>query len=285
MLYGMKKVLGALCFSTAMLSLPFFVERANGSFRLAKIAIKLPSDPAWDSPLHSPEARDVLSNPFSYVSRGAQAYVFASEDGQFVLKLFRGSPRSHRWNRYLRHRFLGKKERRGVLEKIPALFAACQLAYTKVPELTGLVYMHLNATKDLLPNTFLINGMKKKIPIDLNHCRFVLQKKGRPIRDSFLEAVHANDQAKYRRLARAFVSLLEERTLKNIGNLDRTIWYNFGFVGETAIEWDFGRYYYNPDFQDRSFREQEIALFTKSLQRFLDDLAPDWPVNLSEYKG
>ena len=89
-------------------------------------------------------------------------------------------------------------------------------------------------------------------------------------------------RARYRRLARAFVSLLEERTLKNIGNLDRTIWYNFGFVGETAIEWDFGRYYHNPDFHDRSFREREIQLFTKSLQRFLDDIAPDWPVDLSE---
>ncbi|HEV7738720.1 MAG TPA: hypothetical protein VGO47_15270, partial [Chlamydiales bacterium] len=164
----MRKILAALSFSAAMLSLPLFVERANGAFRLAKIAIELPFNAAWESSLPSPAEWTVLSNPFSYVSRGAQAYVFASEDGQFVLKVFRGSPRSHCWNRYLRSYFLGKRERRSVSEKIPALFAACQLAYTKVPELTGLVYMHLNATKDLLPKTLLINGMKRKIPIDLN---------------------------------------------------------------------------------------------------------------------
>ena len=279
MLYWMRKVLRALIFTISMISLPFFVERGNGAFRLSKIAIELPFNPSWESPPLSPEVSAVLSHPFSYLSKGAQAYVFTSEDGQYVLKVFRGSPRSHPWNRILRHQLLGKRERRSAIAKLPPLFAACQLANT-VPELTGLVYMHLNATKNGLPKIHLINGMKKKIPIDLNQCRFVLQKKGRPLAEHFLAAVEANDQAKCRRLAQSFVSLLEERTLRNIGNLDRTIWYNFGFVGEKAIEWDFGRYYLNPDFQDQVCRDQEIQLFTRSLQLFLDEIAPHWPVNL-----
>jgi hypothetical protein len=279
----MRKIVPALCFSAAMLFLPFWVERVNGTFRLVKVAIDIPFNPAWKSDLLSNDVRSVFSRPFFYLGRGAQAFVFESEDGRFVLKLFRGSPRIHPWMRFVRNTLRGKKERTSVKDKIPPLFAACKLAYTEARALTGIVYMHLNTTTNELQSTFLINRMKRKIPVDLNQCRFVLQKKGRSISDGFMDAIEKKDRGKYVRLAQSVVSLLKERTEKKISNSDTTLWYNFGFLDETAIEWDFGRYYYNPDLNQLPVREQEMRFFTHSLQEFLNRAAPEWPINLEEF--
>jgi len=265
------------------LFLPFGLEKINHTFHPGKIAVDIPYNQAWDSDSPSNEISAVLARPFFYLGRGAQAFVFESEDGQFVLKLFRGTPKFHPWKRWLRKTISGKKERTRLEDKIPPLFGACQMAYTELRDWTGLVYMHLNPTTDLLPSSRLVSGFRRNTRVNLNQSRFVLQKKGDSIADTFLDAIEKNDRDKAVRLVRSFASLLEERSLKNISNSDKTLWYNFGFVGETAIEWDFGRYYYNPDLQTKSGREKEVAEFRESLQEFLDTKAADWAIQVKDF--
>ena len=278
----MRKILLALLFSASMIYLPCWIEQANDSFRLTKVSIDVPFNPSWTSEPPSSEIQTLFSGPFHYLGKGAQAFVFESEDGRFVLKLFRGSPKIHPWMHWVCKRVMGKRDRKTALEKIPPLFDACLLAYNQASDLTGLIYLHLNATKSLLPSIDLVNRVKKTIPIDLNKYRFVVQKKGKPIGEVFRDAIENQDKEKCIRLAKSVISLLKERTSRNIGNLDKTLWYNFGFVGETAIEWDFGRYYSNPNFTDPLSREREIRIFTNSLQTFLQQNAPDWSINLDK---
>jgi hypothetical protein len=273
----------AACFSAALLLLPFGLEKVNHTFHPGKIAVNIPYNPTWDSDFPSNEISAVLARPFFYLGRGAQAFVFESEDGKFVLKLFRGTPKFHPWKRWLRTTLSGKKERTRLEDKIPPLFNACQMAYTELRDWTGLVYMHLNPTKDLLPTSRLVSCLRRSTRVDLNQSRFVLQKKGKTIADTFQYAIENNDREKGVRLVRSFASLLQERSRKNISNSDKTLWTNFGFVGETAIEWDFGRYYYNPDLQTNGGREKEVAVFRESLQEFLDTHANHWAIQVKDF--
>ena len=57
---------------------------------------------------------------------------------------------------------------------------------------------------------------------------------------------------------------------------------NFGFLGETAIEWDFGNYATNASLEEKSLREAEIQIFTRNFQEFLDRTSSDWQVMLTE---
>jgi len=282
----MKKALLVLFFSAAMIYLPCWIEQANGSFRLAKIAIDVPFNPAWEAEPPSQELTAILSSllakPFFYLGRGAQAFVFESEDGQYVIKLFRSSPKIHPWRQFIRKNFLKRRDRRTAEQKIQLLFRACKLAYTKAPDLTGLQYIHLNSTKYLPPSTYLVNRMGRKIPVDLNRCRFAIQKKGVSVSQTFAEAIREKDKEKYLRLASSFVSLVQERASRNISNLDKKMGENFGFLGETAIEWDFGNYATNESLQEKSLREAEIQIFTRNFQEFLDRTSSDWQVMLTE---
>jgi len=270
---AVKVACAALLFSASMLYLPCLVEQANGSFRLTKTAIDVPFNPAWESDPPSEEFRSLLSKPFFYLGRGAQAFVFESEDRQFVLKLFRASPKMHPWRAWLRSHFLKRRDRRTAEQKIQLLFGACQLAYSKAPDLTGVVYIHLNSTNQLFPPTFLFNRLGKKIPVDLNRCRFALQKKGESVSKVFEDAIRQKDKAKYLRLAKSLEALVQERASRKLCNLDRKMGENFGFLGETAIEWDFGNYAYNLELEDLDKKEAEIRIFTKSFQEFLDRTA------------
>lgn len=180
----MKKIALAFLFSAAMIYLPCCIEQANGSFRLAKTSIDVPYNSSWESEAPTTEIRALLSKPFYYLGRGAQAFVFESEDGQYVIKLFRCSPKIHPWRGWIRKNFLKRKDRRTAEEKIQFLFGACKLAYSQAADLTGLTYIHLNPTKEL-GSTTLFNRMGRKIPVDLNRCRFAIQKKRSPCLPSF----------------------------------------------------------------------------------------------------
>jgi hypothetical protein len=279
-IFVMRKILSVLIFSAFMIYLPFLVERGNGSFRLAKTAIDVPFNPAWESDPPSPELCSILAKPFHYLSRGMQAFVFESEDGQFVIKLFRCLPKIHPWRQFIRKNFLNRKDKHTPEQKIELLFGACTLAYTEAADLTGLVYIHLNSTKELLEPTYLVNRMGRKIPVDLNRCRFAIQKKGTSVSKAFKDAICAHDRDKYIRLAQSFVSLVQERASRNISNLDQKLGDNFGFIGEQAIEWDFGRYSFNANLKEPKNKEAEIQIFTKRLQKFLNQTSSDWPLQL-----
>jgi hypothetical protein len=274
----MRKILLALLFSASMIYLPCCIERANGSFRHAKVATDVPFNPSWSSELPSSEIGTLLSKPFHYLGRGAQAFVFESEDGQFVIKLFRCSPKIHPWRQFIRKNFLKRRDRRTAEEKAKLLFGACKLAYDQAPDLTGLTYIHLNSTQELPDSTCLINRMGRKIPVDLNRCCFAIQKKGVSVSTVFRQAIEENDRDKYERLAQSFVSLVQERASRNIANLDKKMGENFGFIGEQAIEWDFGNYAVNLNLSGQEAREAEILIFTRNLQEFLDRTSPEWPV-------
>jgi hypothetical protein len=120
--------------------------------------------------------------------------------------------------------------------------------------------------------------MGRKIPVDLNRCCFAIQKKGVSVSTVFRQAIEENDRDKYERLAQSFVSLVQERASRNIANLDKKMGENFGFIGEQAIEWDFGNYAVNLNLSGQEAREAEILIFTRNLQEFLDRTSPEWPV-------
>ncbi len=266
----MKRIVLALLFLGSMVCLPSLVEQANGSFRLEKTTIQLPINPAWEADPPTAQLLEAMSHPFTYLGRGMQSFVFESHDGQYVLKLFRAAPKIHPWRQFFRKNLLKRTDRRLPGEKMEQLLSACKLAYTEAADLTGLVYIHLNPTEGLAMQTHLINRMGRKIGVDLNQCRFAIQKKGVSVFKTFEAAIRAGDLSKCERLTQSFISLVEKRSARNIRNLDKKLGDNFGFIGEQAIEWDFGSYALSPDLAAPEAQEKEVEIFRKHLRNFLE---------------
>lgn len=65
----------------------------TAGFTLSNISSDFPFQPQWEvRPLMASEEAEffkALNQPYSYLGKGCQSYVFASEDGKYVIKFFK----------------------------------------------------------------------------------------------------------------------------------------------------------------------------------------------------
>ncbi|MDE3046193.1 MAG: hypothetical protein KGJ02_06075 [Verrucomicrobiota bacterium] len=234
---------------------------------MSKLASDLPNRPAWDiAPPSEEKKREIetlFQQPFCYLSHGAQTFVFTSKDGQYILKIFRQNRWIHPWRKAFRENVLCRKKHLSPERKIERLFFACKVAYDRASDLTGLVYVHLNGSIGELPTIKVRDPLGRSHSIDLNRYRFVVQYRARPQ----LEEVRAasGNPERLKLLTRSFLQLLEERTRRGIANSDTKVHTNFGFLGDRAIEWDFGNYWLNEELADSAKRQEEIERFALKL--------------------
>lgn len=91
-------------FVPLMLAIPVGMKQLTQGFRLEKMALDFPFHPEWEIEGNASfQIREILSQSYKYLDRGAQCYVFASQDGKYVIKLFRYDQAQN--SRRLRPRF------------------------------------------------------------------------------------------------------------------------------------------------------------------------------------
>lgn len=217
--------------------------RDKGHFCLRKITASLPYQAAWEvAPPALPE--DVLSQTYSYIKGGTQSFAFQSEDQKYVLKFFKMKhllPQT--WLNYLPiPRLLDHYRYRKVDKHLACLhlaFGGYKLAYDHLKEETALIAVHLNETKNLYPEITVIDHKGKKHKIPLDKVPFVIQKKVEPI------SIRMLDKTKQAQTCEAVLKLVTTRCEKGFGDIDGEIRRNYGFIGDTAVQFDVGRLFYD----------------------------------------
>ena len=148
-----------LCYICLTLLISFLLQRfcykKTDGFALYKVLSSLTPNSAWQLPPLAEEEKKNLETlfdqPFYYLGKGAQAYVFASEDGQSVIKFCRFDhlrPSLFFANCifpfvYEKTRIEKMWQKRGRLEME---FGSYKIAFEQMKEETGLIYLHLNKT-------------------------------------------------------------------------------------------------------------------------------------------
>ena len=226
-----------------------------------------PTRSDWESPsvIDDRQAFEILSQPFYYLDRGAQCYVFASLDGNYVLKMFRYD------------RSLVKKTKGSLQEKIDHLFAACVLAQSYAQEETGLLFLHLNCSQNAWPVLQAKGPLGQSLRIPLDRYRFAIQTRVKPFQDSLLGAYEKGDEIMMRKQIDSFVNLIKSRSDKGIFNSDPSLNRNFGFLEGRAFELDFGNYSLGGASQ-----EWEFSYYTHRLRSWLAENAPEWVAYLDK---
>jgi hypothetical protein len=279
----MKKIFLAFLLSGCFLYMPIYMKRLTCGFRIEKMRLKNASQLQLEETSLSCEAKGkiaaLLNQPFFYLGKGAQSYVFKSEDGLYVIKLFRFDQHRNPIRAFFRNKIKQRSSRPSPLEKAAHLFSACQLAYTLAPEETELVYLHLNLTQNELPVLSLKGPLGRSYSLPLDAYRFALQKKVDPFDTALLSALSSGQISVY---LDSLVALLNQRTSKGIINTDGNLLRNFGYIDQKAVEIDFGNYEYSPDLLLPLNRKEEISRFTSSLRSWLEVHAPAWVAYLDQ---
>lgn len=258
------------------LSLERLCHLATDGFSILKVSYPLESSPSEEAP--PSEITSILSQRFTYLDSGAQCYVFASEDDEYVIKFFKFQHmRIPTWMSYLPlPKDLESIRSRKIVKKhlvISKLFTSYTIAYTSLQKETGLIYLHLNKTKKPLP-LHLIDKIGIHYSLEGSKLAFVIQRKGTLLYKALEQDLEKKDIDHAKELIDSVLNLSIKRCQKGIGDQDPDFRTNFGIINEDVVQLDTGRFYLDPQETDPEIYKREIYRITRQFRMWLSEKNP-----------
>lgn len=263
-------------FSFILLSIVIqrFCHNQTDGFSMRKIHSNLSFHEEWEpkTPLHEDlkNIQLILNQPYRYLGKGAQSYVFASDDGKYVLKFFRHDHmRLEPW-----HFLLSADHRKNRLkistDKLRKDFESYKIAYEKLYNETGLIYIHLNKTQHLELQIPLYDKIGIKHLINLDKMEFILQKRVELFFPSLEKWIAKGDVITAKKALTELISLLKKRFEIKIYDKDPDLNTNFGFLNGHPIQLDVGRFKRDSFYSNPQVYKREILRITDNLKQWLD---------------
>lgn len=240
-------------------------SKKSSSFSISHICANFPYQERWAvSPSIEDSAllHEIVSQKFSYLGSGAQMIAFVSEDQKYVLKFFKMKhlvPK--KWLSYLplpglsRYRFKKVNQREKRLDEI---FTSFQTTYQNYKSDAGLVFVHLNHTKELKKQITLIDKQKKEWRLDLDHVPFIIQEKADMFYPYVEAAIQRGDLTTAQDAFKALLNFVASRCQKGFKDHDKGISGNYGFVGDRVIQIDIGQVIQDDQIQTPAETHKEV---------------------------
>lgn len=214
----------------------FSSSTAPASFSPEMVSSTLEPHPQWA--IADPAPRSILSQKFTFLGEGAQAIAFASEDGKYVLKLFK----MRRFTPSYMDQLCPHVVRRR-LKNLHWVFNGYRNAYQDLRRESGLVWIHLAKTSTIHQTLTIFDRDGIEHHIDADATEFVIQENAELI---FRRLTRLYKEGKKSELEKAIASiqaLVQYRIDKGYVDRDKAVSNNYGFVGNRAIQFDIGRLY------------------------------------------
>lgn len=269
---------------TAFFTLERLCHKATDGFSLVRMTNPLPSDTEFAPPLLSSEERShlftIVSQPFHYLNCGGQAYVFASEDGQYVIKFLKfHHKRIPAWiekiplpkalNLY-RLSKIAKKDFR-----LKRNLKSYVIAYDHLKKETGMIYHHLEKTHDINHNLTFFDKLGYRYVIDLDSYAFVIQKRGLSTYYMINKLMKEGKIEEAKEKLSQLIRLSVIRCQKGIGDRDFKFKSNLGFIDNMASQIDLGSLSLDDRYKQPDFYKAEI---NHSAKQFLLWLKKEHPL-------
>ena len=265
------KVVG---FLLACVLLKKFCYSKTDGFALTKISSPLSYCSEWETPSsrYNEEVAALLDQPYYYLAKGAQSYVFRSQDDKTVIKFFRiYHLRPPAWlmalslplplQPYKVHKMIQK---RMELDKD---FQSYQIAFQEMKEETGLLYLHLNKTGHLKKTLTIYDKLGIAHELDLDQMHFLVQKKASLVYPRIAQMVQDEGMEAAKEAITGLVKLLVSRCEKGIFDKDPDLNTNFGFIHNIPVQIDIGRF--RKEQEQKEYRD-EVMRITDNFRQWLD---------------
>lgn len=189
---------------------------------------------------------EIIKEPFTYLDRGRQSFVFLSQDKRYVLKFFDS-------NKLTPGYFHLSKDEKHFKERTERLFNGYRLAYEWVPRETGLIFLQLAPGSIQKCHVQLVDRFGYSHSIDLSKVPFVIQKSATPTREVLTQLLNNGDVTGAKMHLRLLLEMYLSEYQKGIYDPDHNFMYNTGFVDGNPIHFDVGRLRKDENFKDPAF--------------------------------
>lgn len=257
--------------------------RVTGGFREKHITSEFAYNPLWQTRELSRAEQNhvgrILSQPFNYLGKGCQSYVFTSDDGQYVLKFVkyqRFRPQFYiRWFAFLPpvDTILQEKlEKKHV--KLDNLFSSWKIAFDNLQNETGLVYVHLNKSAHLETVTAFYDKIGLKHVLDMDEYEFLIQKRAVMLCPT-LDAMMADGrEEEAKALLTELVQMILSEYHRGLADNDHALMQNTGVFDGHPIHVDVGQFVVNEAMKNPENYHQELFNKTYKFRLWLKEAHP-----------
>lgn len=269
-------------------------HQSTGDFRLSNIRYEETS--FRPKTLNSSEnlteldkIKTILSQPYQFLGMGNQSYAFLSEDSKYVLKFFKFGHLKKNWILNLLPevpfitRYLDGKNR-SQEKRFLKVFEGYQIAYQEDPENTGVLFIHLNKTVNLLQSVTVKDKIGFEHIIDLDDVVFVIQEKVTPTKDVITDLLKKGDIDGAKVRVSQLFDLYLSQYKKGIYDRDHNLMVNTGFKENMAIRLDVGKLKKNNEVKNPIFQKKDLQKIAfKRIDRFIKSGFPAYQKEMLTY--
>lgn len=224
--------------------------------------------------------KKILDQPFYYLGAGTQTFSFRSLDNQYVIKFYRHDRRRHYLSpiiaflpKIFRDRLLKTIKKRQL--KLLKDFTSFELAFSLLRKETGLIYLRLDKADDFPLSVSLYDKISVYHKVFLNDYEFILQKKALPFYPTLKKWIDGNSYIEAKEALGNLIHLLAKRCQYGLFDKDPNLQSNFGFIENTAVQFDIGRFSKDPSRKDPAIYLQDVKRILHPLKEWLRKQAPE----------
>lgn len=250
----------------------------TGGFTMGNIESDIPYQIKWEThPLSNTERETIakiLHQPFTYLGKGCQAYVFESADGQYVIKFFKHQRfRPQAWidfltfipavNEYQSRKAEEKKE------KLDKVLTSWKIAFEDLKHETGVIYVHLNKSDEWKQSVAIRDKLGLHHDVNLDQTEFLLQRKAVMLCPAITQLMgEGRDQEAELLIDRLLVMLLSEYA-RGYADNDHALMQNTGVLDGSPVHIDIGQFIYNEIVKSPKVYKQELYDKTYQFHKWL----------------
>jgi hypothetical protein len=265
---GVKRCLKLIFLILCFAGVARFCKNQTDGFTIERISSRGEFREVWETEPPA-EAETLLSQKFHYLAKGAQSFVFASDDGETVLKLFRHHHmRAPGWLKMIPFKTFQERCRK-LDAKLGKDFSSYVIAFQDLKSETGLLYLHLNPTSNLKNPIRIVDKLGIEHLLDPNTTTFLVQKRAAPLYPSLDMLAKQGDMAGARDVLDGLIQLLIKRSECGIFDKDPDLNTNFGVIDTKPLQIDIGRFRRDLNRKNKAVYKDDIIRITDNLHQWL----------------
>ena len=235
--------------SVSFFAINLICKGLNGNFDAEDLIKPSKKGSAWDTSFAKDfDISSLLKQKFHYLGKGHQAFAFVSEDGQYVLKLFKPHyphieffGESFNFTYIPFSKWLYKVVAKEAYDKrLQEDFTSYVNAYTTFKDESLVEYLHLAETSDLKEPLRLFDKINILREFDSNSTCFLIQKKVEPLQATLQNLLKEDKIGDVRIVLEKLLHLLVRRVDLGFYKPTHKFHANFGCIGLEPYQLDIG---------------------------------------------
>lgn len=286
-----QKIIAIILIALVIYALGRLYYQVTAGFSVTNITLDLSKEPNHGvkeiSEAKQSEINQILNQPYHYLGKGCQSYVFMSEDGRYVIKFLK-------YQRYLIPSYVDffsfipsvkeykQKKEAKKREKLDALLNSWTIAFNDLSPETGVIFLHLNPSSTLIEKLSITDKMGLSHEVSTQTTAFLVQKSATMLCKTLEEKMSNNDVDGAKNILRTLISMLLFEYARGFGDNDHALMQNTGMIGNQPLHIDVGQFSKEERFKDPKVYKEELFSKTYKFRIWLSKHYPELEKYLTE---